>query len=104
MSTYLYRAIATETVEPMGEWDIGTDPGDILGRQSGYLSRSSATDAGERSGVGFAIIRSKPIDFSQGTSKIERNINALIDLAAEEASPIALARIAQDIIRLRRKP
>lgn len=101
MNTYLYRAIATEERLPESEWDFGIYEGETLGRMSGYLSRSSAVDAGNGSGVAYKIIRSKPVDFTQGTSKLERNINALIDLAAEEASPIALATIAQDIIRLR---
>lgn len=101
MKTHLYRAIALEERLPETVWDNGVAEGETLGRTSGYLSRSSAIDAGNGSGVAYKIIRSKPVDFTQSTSKLERNINALVDLAAEEASPIALATIAQDIIRLR---
>lgn len=102
MKTYLYRAIATETIEPEGEWDIGIEPGDILGRQSGYLSRSSAREAGESSGCDFEIVRSKPVSFASGDARRDRHVNALVDLAASGASTLVLSSIAQDIQRLSR--
>lgn len=66
MKTYLYRAIATEAREPEDEWDIGIEPGEVLGRMSGYLSRSSAKEAGECSGVAYKVIRSEPVVFREG--------------------------------------
>lgn len=62
MATYLYRAVALETVrDEFGDPHVG--PGDSLGRASGYLSRSSAVNAGVRSGVKFVIVRSVPVEF-----------------------------------------
>lgn len=63
MSTYLYRAIATEYVDNMYTHEPLAWPGMPLGRTSGYLSRSSAVVAGRSSGVAFTIVRSEPVVF-----------------------------------------
>lgn len=63
MSTYLYRAVATEHVENAYNGEPIAWPGMPLGRTSGYLSRSSAVIAGKASGVGFTIVRSEPVVF-----------------------------------------
>lgn len=86
MNTYLYRAITTEpcTVSTV-EWEGGfpvddsyTEPaGAILGRQSGYLSRSAAVDAGRRSGLGFEIVRSEPVEFLTEAEQLQKRINEL---------------------------
>ena len=64
MSTYLYRAVALESDVDAFSGDLLIWPGESLGRGSGYLSRSSAVDAGECSGVAYVIVRSAPITFT----------------------------------------
>lgn len=71
MKTYLYRAVATVDVEPEGDWDIGIAYGESLGRQTGYLSRSSAVEAGRKSGVPFKIVRSQPVVFIESGNPFE---------------------------------
>lgn len=87
MTTYLYRAVSTEpfTVTEY-EWnDFGessphtyVEPaGMILGRQTGYLSRSSAVEAGHRSGLAFEIVKSEPVEFLTDTERLRRQIRRL---------------------------
>jgi len=59
---YLYRAVALEYVDNAHE-DTICWPGMSLGRGSGYLSRSSAKNAGIRSGFEFKLVRSAPVKF-----------------------------------------
>jgi hypothetical protein len=63
MSTYLYRAIASTSDVDEFSGDLMVWPGVSLGRTSGYLSRSSAVNAGQRSGVDYVIVRSEPVVF-----------------------------------------
>lgn len=98
MTTYLYRAVSTEpfTVTEY-EWDdfgeesphVYEEPaGMILGRQTGYLSRSSAVDAGRRSGLAFEVVRSEPVEFLTDTERLRRQIERLsAELAKREAVP-----------------
>lgn len=79
MTIHLYRAVAIED----GADDCG-EPifrGEVLGsRVSGYLSRSSAMDAGRASGVEFEVERSEPIVF---LSRRERLRKRAAELSAE---------------------
>lgn len=96
MTTYLYRAVSTEpfTVTEY-EWDdfgessphVYEEPaGMILGRQTGYLSRSSAVDAGHRSGLAFEVVRSEPVEFLTDTERLRRQIQRLtVELTKLEA-------------------
>jgi hypothetical protein len=63
MTTYLYRAVALETCRDEFTGELDTWPGATLGRATGYLSRSSAVAAGERSGVEYVIVKSDPVVF-----------------------------------------
>lgn len=65
MTTYLYRAIALEELEDEWTGDLTCWPGATLGRSTGYLSRSSAVDAGKNSGVRYTIVRSDPVVFPE---------------------------------------
>lgn len=78
---YLYRAVNTQSV---GSYDVEADeidecpPGSIVfGRQSGYLSRSAAVDAGRRSGHPYEVVRSEPVVFLTRRQKLEREIDRL---------------------------
>lgn len=93
MNTYLYRAVSTEpfTVTEY-EWDdfgessphVYVEPaGMVLGRQTGYLSRSSAVDAGRRSGLAFEIVKSEPVEFLTDTERLRRQIQRLTAKLAE---------------------
>lgn len=63
MNTYLYRAIATNDIPDECGFELWF-AGDSIGRQSGYLSRSSAVEAGERYAQGhYTIVRSLPVVF-----------------------------------------
>lgn len=87
MNTYLYRAVSTEprTVVEYDWDDFGESSphtyeepaGMVLGRQTGYLSRSSAVDAGQRSGLGFEIVKSEPVEFLTDTERLRRQIQGL---------------------------
>lgn len=74
MNTYLYRAVNKHPLEILHEW--GGEPetvpagSQVFGRQSGYLSRSSAVDAGKASGVPFEVIRSEPVVFPSRRERI----------------------------------
>lgn len=94
--TYLYRAVSIEPHKVSeSEWDdfgvesahTYTEPaGMILGRQSGYLSRSAAVDAGERSGLAYEIVRSEPVVFLTYAERLRKQIRELTaELAAVEA-------------------
>lgn len=97
MTTYLYRAVSTEpfTVTERDWNDFGDEEevfsyeepaGMILGRQTGYLSRSSAVDAGRRSGLAFEIVRSEPVEFLTDTERLRRQIQRLtVELTKLEA-------------------
>lgn len=63
MSTFLYRAVALEAREDEWTGEPIYFVGDSLGRATGYLSRSAAKDAGERSGVEYTIVKSLPVLF-----------------------------------------
>ncbi|MFC0673504.1 hypothetical protein [Brachybacterium hainanense] len=106
MTTYLYRPVATETVEifdtSIGEVTV-IEPGDNLGgRRGGYLSRSSAVAHGKDSGVPFRIERSAPVTFgtqrpTAGHRAAERRArlgDALADLvlAGNTSAALAVAR------------
>ena len=83
--TYLYRAVnAADVVVIHGYEDDGSPirevaaPGMVtFGRQSGYLSRSGARAAGERSGNRFEVVRSEPVRFLTREEALERDIDAL---------------------------
>lgn len=82
MNTYLYRAVSKGTLyDAFG--DVSLWPGAIIGRQSGYLSRSGAARVGSVSGVEFEIVRSEPVMFLTRAEKIQKQIN---DLHAELAA------------------
>ena len=93
MTTYLYRAVSTEPFSVTEyEWDdfgeehpqVYVEPaGMILGRQTGYLSRSSAVDAGRRSGLAFEIVKSEPVEFLTDTERLRRQIQRLTANLAE---------------------
>jgi hypothetical protein len=63
MATYLYRAVAVEPDVDAESGETFIWPGMSLGRASGYLSRSAAKEAGERSGVRYVVVRSEPVSF-----------------------------------------
>jgi hypothetical protein len=90
MPTYLYRAVAAEPWE--GESvDLSIWPGEPLGRSSGYLSRSAAVDAGERSGVKYAVVRSAPVVFRMPAEVLkQREIADLRDRLAMLTEPLAV--------------
>ncbi|ALJ22089.1 hypothetical protein [Microbacterium sp. No. 7] len=84
MSTYLYRAVNTEDVFVVTDWEDGeehgytAEPGEhIFGRMSGYLSRSGARDAGLRSGHPFEVIRSEPVVFLTAEGRKAKRIAQL---------------------------
>lgn len=83
MTTYLYRAVATEYVDDAFTNEPIAWPGSPLGRASGYLSRSSAVDAGVRSGVAFEVLRSEPVVFLSRSERIQKQINELHQQLAE---------------------
>ena len=67
---YLYRAVtARESLELPARFP--------LGRVTGYLSRSSAVEAGERSGLVYEIERSEPIVFLTRAEKLRKQIAEL---------------------------
>lgn len=81
MNLYLYRAVSTENIEPEEEWEHAIWVGMPLGRETGYLSRSSAKDAGERSGIDYRIERSQPIQWAPPRKDRMRSLAvALADL------------------------
>lgn len=88
--TVLYRAVATEHVDDAFTGDVIAWPGAILGRQSGYLSRSGAKDAGVRSGIAFEIVKSEPVVFLSREQKLVREIRELTE---------ELARVREIVIR-----
>lgn len=64
MKVYLYRAVATEEIQPTDEpGDYGCYEGEPLGRMTGYLSRSSARQAGADSGRPHRVERSQSIQW-----------------------------------------
>lgn len=76
MSTYLYRAVAkSELYNAFGEMVLW--PGAIIGRQSGYLSRSGASRVGALAGVEFEVVRSEPVVFLTRREKLLREIERL---------------------------
>ena len=84
MSTYLYRAISLEDYEDEYTGEPVYSVGEIIGRQSGYLSRSSAVDAGRASGVAaFEVVRSEPVVFLSRAERIQKQINELHQRLAE---------------------
>lgn len=96
MTTYLYRAVSTEPVTVVEhDWDDFGVPsehtyqeraGMILGRQSGYLSRSSAVEAGRRSGLAFEVVRSEPVEFLTDVERLRRQVERMTaELAKLEA-------------------
>lgn len=88
MSTFLYRAVNAEPITIDDGWD--SEPDTIpagewtFGRQSGYLSRSGAVAAGQRSEYPFEIVRSEPVVFLTRREKLLREIERLqAELVAE---------------------
>lgn len=77
MSTYLYRAVCIEHVDNAYNGEPVYWPGSILGRQTGYLSRSGAVSAGQRAQVAFDVVRSEPVVFLTREQKLERDIAGL---------------------------
>lgn len=77
---YLYRAVtAHESLELPARFP--------LGRITGYLSRSSAVEAGDRSGLDYVIERSEPVVFLSRAENLRKQIAALeAELAAVVAS------------------
>lgn len=73
---YLYRAVTVrESLELPARFP--------LGRVTGYLSRSSAVEAGERSGLDYVVERSEPVVFLGRAEKLRRQIAELeAELAA----------------------
>jgi hypothetical protein len=62
--TYLYRAVAVQDHTHTFRGNVQhIEEGEPLGRSSGYLSRTSAIDAGRRYDVPFVIVRSRPVVF-----------------------------------------
>ena len=89
--TYLYRAVTTiETDEVFYEDGVeeydAVEPGALIGRRSGYLSRSGARDAAINAGYKpdeFEIVRSEPVIFLTRRQRLEREIDRLrAELAA----------------------
>lgn len=83
---YLYRAVTTRDYDMEYEhWDgsgltVEVDvlpAGSPIGRQTGYLSRSSAVDAGARSGMEYEIVRSEPVEFLSDTDRLRKQIREL---------------------------
>lgn len=73
----LYRAVATEHVDEAYSGDPIAWPGSIIGRASGYLSRSSAKAAGQSSGIAFEIMRSEPVVFLTRAEQLQKRINEM---------------------------
>lgn len=87
---YLYRAVTTVPLEVFYDGEpIIERPGMVLGRQTGYLSRSAAVEAGRRAYLDpdqFAVVRSEPVEFLSDADKLRREIQRLTaQLAAVEA-------------------
>jgi len=88
--TYLYRAVLTEYVQVRDERNGHTyhyTPGHVIGRQTGYLSRSSAVDNGlafiNEKGGSFEVVKSEPVRFLTADEKREKRIAELeAELAA----------------------
>lgn len=86
----LYRAVTTTPQEIFYDGECVIEPpGIVIGRQSGYLSRSGAVDAARRAHFDlheFEILRSEPIIFLSKSERLRREINRLTEeLAASEA-------------------
>lgn len=64
MGTFLYRAVSLENKDHEWTGEPSHWVGSTIGRASGYLSRSSAVEAGKDSGVKFVIVRSEPVVFN----------------------------------------
>lgn len=77
MKTHLYRAIALDDYEDEYTREPIYWVGSVIGRQTGYLSRSAAVDAGRRSGIEFEIIRSEPVIFLTRAEQLQKRINEL---------------------------
>ncbi|MEV8338485.1 hypothetical protein [Leucobacter sp. NPDC077196] len=86
----LYRAVTTTPQEIYYDDEcIVEPPGIIIGRQTGYLSRSAAVDAARRAyfeAHEFEIVRSEPVVFLDKAEKLRLAIELLEqELAAAEA-------------------
>lgn len=85
---HLYRAVNAEPITISPEFDEDepwTEPAGavVFGRQSGYLSRSGAVEAGRNAGIPFEIVRSEPVVFLTTRERLEREIDRLrAELAA----------------------
>lgn len=93
MSTFLYRAVSLEARDD--EWT--GEPiyfiGDSLGRATGYLSRSAAKDAGERSGVEYTIVKSLPVLFA--LPKVVEQARHIQDLEERLAIVTPIAQVVR---------
>lgn len=107
MKTYLYRPVAAKDV--YAEYGEGTliYEGEVLGpRRTGYLSRSSAAQHGEESGIEYRIERSNPISFGtpektpeqRATERRARLGAALADLVLA-GNKAAAKVVARELIR-----
>lgn len=85
-NVYLYRAVTIRDYEhetrtwDENSWGVEFDTmpaGSPIGRQTGYLSRSSAVDAGERSGLDYRVVRSEPVEFLSDTDRLRKQIREL---------------------------
>ncbi len=77
MSVYLYRAISLEESRDEYTDELIYGVGSAIGRQSGYLSRSSAVDAGRASGARFEVRRSEPVVFLTEAETLSKQIREL---------------------------
>ena len=90
----LYRAIALEHVNDPISGEPVLWVGSPIGRWSGYLSRSSAADAGHASGVKFAVVKSLPVIFpvpmvveqAQRIEELEQRLATVTPIRAAAAS------------------
>ena len=78
---YLYRAVTTKPINVIanGEEEVWP-PGVVIGRQSGYLSRSSAKAVAFRNYYGsdeFEVVKSEPVRFLTAGEKREKRIAEL---------------------------
>jgi len=81
---YLYRAVLTEPMTVRNDehgWTDTFPAGYVIGRQSGYLSRSAAVTNGsifiKEKGGSFEVVKSEPVRFLTAAEKTEKRIAEL---------------------------
>lgn len=82
MSAHLYRAVALDELYDEWSGDLLLWVGAPIGRTTGYLSRSSAVEAGKNSGVRFTIVRSEPVVFPE-PNELVAQAQEIADLKAK---------------------